>query len=81
VQALQVTTPAQRVLLEAHYGRDNPKDVAVVKKIYEDINMKKIFKDYEDESYSQLVKMIRGCIQLPQEMFLKLLAKIYKREL
>jgi len=81
VQALRIATPAQRKLLETHYGKDNAADVAVVKRIYEEINMKKVFKDYEDESYSVLVKMIKGCIQLPQEMFLKLLAKIYKREL
>lgn len=53
----------------------------VVKKIYEEIGITKIFKDYEENSYKTLVAQIKGCIQLPQEVFLKLLAKIYKREL
>lgn len=81
VQALLHASPAQRKLLEQHYGRDNAADVAIVKKIYGEINIPKIFKDYEDESYRTLTAMIKGCIQLPQEVFLKLLAKIYKREL
>jgi len=74
-------TPQQRALLEQHYGRDHPDHVTVVKKVYEEINITKIFKEYEEESYKSLVKAIKGCIQLPQEVFLKLLAKIYKREL
>jgi len=81
VQALLHVTPKQRALLEEHYGRDHPEHVAVVKKVYEEINITKIFKDYEEESYRSLVKQIKMCIQLPQDVFLKLLAKIYKREL
>lgn len=81
VQALLHANPEQRALLEQHYGRDHPEHVAIVKKVYEDINIIKVFKDYEEESYKSLVKAIKGCIQLPQEVFLKLLAKIYKREL
>jgi len=81
VQALLHATPEQRALLEQHYGRDAPEHVAVVKKVYEEIGLIKIFKAYEEESYHSLVKAIKECILLPQEVFLKLLKKIYKREL
>lgn len=41
----------------------------------------KIFKKYEDESYLQLSTMIKRVRIMPQEVFIKLLAKIYKRGL
>lgn len=81
VQALRRATPEQRKVLENHYGRDNPDDVARVKKLYNELNMTKIFKDYEEESYKQLVAMISEVRSLPKEVFLDLLGKIYKRNL
>lgn len=81
MQALRHATPEQRKILEIHYGRDNPDDVAKVKKLYNELNIPKIFKDYEEESYKQLVAMINEVRSLPKEVFLDLLGKIYKRNL
>eukprot|EP00027_Filamoeba_sp_ATCC50430_P001633 CAMPEP_0168555068 /NCGR_PEP_ID=MMETSP0413-20121227/8126_1 /TAXON_ID=136452 /ORGANISM="Filamoeba nolandi, Strain NC-AS-23-1" /LENGTH=383 /DNA_ID=CAMNT_0008585871 /DNA_START=26 /DNA_END=1177 /DNA_ORIENTATION=- len=81
VQALRHATPEQRKILENHYGRDNADDVAKVKKLYKELNIEKIFKDYEEESYKQLISMINEVRSLPKEVFLDLLGKIYKRNL
>jgi len=81
VQALLHATPSQRALLEKHYGKDSPSDVALVKNVFNEIGLKKAFQKYEDESYKALVAKIKGVRILPQEVFLKLLVKIYKRDL
>ena len=81
VQALRHATPEQRKILENHYGRDNPADVARIKKLYGELNITKIFKDYEEESYKQLVAQINEVRSLPKEVFMDLLGKIYKRNL
>ncbi|KAN0053262.1 hypothetical protein ACTA71_009711 [Dictyostelium dimigraforme] len=81
-QAILNGTPQQIELLKKHYGIDNPSDVELVKKIYDEINLKKIFRDYEDTSYNLLMEKIKStCIYVPQGVFLKLLSKIYKRNL
>lgn len=81
VQALLRASPAQRSLIEKHYGIDNPQDVAIIKKVYLDIGIPEIFKKYEDDSYVELLSKIKRVRIMPQEVFVKLLAKIYKRGL
>ncbi|KAK5582859.1 hypothetical protein RB653_004448 [Dictyostelium firmibasis] len=81
-QAILNGTPEQTEKLKKHYGIDNPSDVEIVKKIYDEINLKKVFKEYEDKSYNLLIEKIKSiCIHVPQGVFLKLLSKIYKRDL
>jgi len=81
VQALLRATPAQRTLIEKHYGIDNPQDVKIIKQVYLDIGIPDIFKKYEDDSYVELLSKIKRVRIMPQEVFVKLLAKIYKRGL
>jgi len=81
VQALLRATPAQRKLFDQHYGKDDAKDVQVIKNVYLDIGIPEIFKKYEDASYAELIAKIKRVRIMPQEVFLKLLAKIYKRNL
>jgi len=81
VQALKNATAKQRSVLENHYGKDNPSDVAKVKQVYNEINMQKLFKEYEEESYKQLCEQIETVKSMPREVFTDLLAKIYKRNM
>jgi len=55
--------------------------VAQVKKIYKELNLPKIYKDYEEKSYAQLRKMIEEVRSMPKEVFIDLLEKIYKRSM
>jgi len=80
-QAILNGTPQQIDTLKKHYGVDNPKDVEIVKKIYNEIDIQGIFKKYEDESHAILVNKIKSVKIMPQEVFFKLLEKIYKRKL
>ena len=81
VQALLHANPEQKKLLEKHYGRDNAADVAVVKKIYNEIGIAKIYKDYEEQSYQSIKRLINDCHSMPSAVFTDLLGQIYKRSL
>ncbi|EFA85849.1 hypothetical protein PPL_01081 [Heterostelium album PN500] len=78
-QAVLNANPEQIVHLKKVYGREAPADVAAVKKIYAEIGIERIFKKYEDESHQMLVEKIKNVKIMPQEVFYKLLSKIYKR--
>ena len=65
------------------YGRSDPAAVQCVKDVYNELNIKKVFKAYEEESYADLVGHIRqipgeGKV-LPPAVFNIFLDKIYKR--
>lgn len=79
VTALGKCTPAQRKELEQNYGKEDPKCVARVKQIYNDLGIAKIYADYEEKSYVQLKKLINAQNQVPKVVFESLLGKIYKR--
>jgi len=81
VQALLHATPEQKKLLEQHYGKDNSADVKIVKHIYKEIGIEKIYRQYEDESYLALCRRIDSVRIMPKQVFTDLLAKIYKRKL
>ncbi|GAM21444.1 hypothetical protein SAMD00019534_046190, partial [Acytostelium subglobosum LB1] len=78
-QAILNGTPEQIAQLKTVYGRDNPEDVAVVKKIFNDIEIPKIFKQYEDKSFAELTQAIKQSHDLPQAVFTTFLGRIYKR--
>ena len=48
-----------------------------MKKWYHELNLKQVFKEYEEESYKNIVELISG--NLPQELFLEFVKKIFKR--
>lgn len=80
VQALNRCSPEQRALLQENYAHDDQEKVAVVKKIYSDIGIPAIFREYEEQSYGHLRQLI-DCVgpTVPKSIFENLLAKIYKR--
>ncbi|KAK9807629.1 hypothetical protein WJX72_004700 [[Myrmecia] bisecta] len=79
VQALQRAQEQQKEVIKANYGKDDATAVAKVKAVYNELQLEAVFKQYEQESYARLTKLIEGQSQLPQEVFTLLLAKIYKR--
>ncbi len=60
-------------------GKDDLAKVAAVKDIYKQLNLPKIFKEYEDQSYETIQSLIKEVEGIPHEVFGLLLAKIYKR--
>ena len=65
--------------LQDNYGRGNLEAVQRVKKLYHELELEPLFKQYEADSHEKLVKMIHEQEILPPAVFTMLLNKIYKR--
>ena len=80
VQAVSASSPEQLEILKRHYGVDNRDDVAIVKKLFKELNLEKKFQDYEEESYQHLKGLIDATHHVPRVVYTSLLAQIYKRK-
>lgn len=81
-QALQIATPEQRKILEESYGRKDKDKEAVIKKLYNDMNLEQRYKDYEEKVVGEIkekIAQIDESTGLKKEVFEEFLAKIYKR--
>lgn len=90
IQALQRISTDQMQILKDNYGKKDSassekedkskKDSSKVKKLYHELNLKQVFKDYEEESYKNIVELIsQKSGNLPEGLFLEFVKKIYKR--
>jgi len=79
VQALDRCSPAQRALLEKNYGQWNDKKVEKVKELYRELDLPKLFEDYEEASYKSIQDQLEQLKDVPREVFDLFLKKIYKR--
>ena len=79
VQALKNCSVKQRKVLEQNYGVWDDKKVKKVKQLYEELQIERMFKVYEEESYKEIQKQLESVRELPKEVFELLLKKIYKR--
>ena len=85
VVALQRATPKQKEELRKHYGRRDPEHIAEVKSIYEKLKLKKLFLQYEEEVYNDILAAInrmssgRSKQRLHPEIFFNFLNQIRKR--
>lgn len=81
--ALKIVTPEQRKVLDENYGRKDAEKEKVVKKLFNELNIEKIYLDYEEKVVSELRTKIsqvdesRGFKGSVLETFLN---KIYKRQ-
>lgn len=81
-QAIARATPEQRAVLDADYGRKNKEQEAKVKKIFDDLELEKVYKEYEEKVVGELRAKIAAVDEtsgLKKEVFESFLAKIYKR--
>lgn len=65
--------------MQDNYGRGNLEAVQRVKKLYHELELEALFKQYESDSHDKLLKMIHQQEVLPPAVFTMLLNKIYKR--
>jgi len=82
-QALKKCTSEQRKVLEANYGRKNSDNEAKVKALYEELDLKKIYLDYEEAAVGDIKRKIENLDEsegLKKSVFEAFLAKIYKRQ-
>lgn len=81
VQALEHASEAEKKILYDNYGKNDPACVARVKAVYNDLDLQKVFTDYENASYTQLISSIEAQpSQAVQAVLKSFLAKIYKRQ-
>ncbi|CAG8469861.1 4086_t:CDS:10 [Funneliformis mosseae] len=80
-KALTKVSPEQRKLLDENYGKKNPDNVAIIKQIYKELELEKLYKEYEEQSY----KKLNDCISqlddslVKRKVFITFMNKIYKR--
>jgi len=75
VQALGVCNPEQRKVLDECYGIDDKEKVSQVKKLYEQLNLREVYRNYEEKTIKILKERIAKC-SLNPKIFLSLLSKI-----
>ncbi|KAL5007681.1 hypothetical protein ScPMuIL_016487 [Solemya velum] len=81
VQALKKMNDQQKQSLQEVYGRNDPEKVASVKCIYRELNLEKVYEEYEESSFLELMATIEKFSRnLPKNMFIAFANKIYKRE-
>ncbi|KAF4120457.1 farnesyl diphosphate synthase [Geosmithia morbida] len=81
-QAIARATPEQRAILEANYGQKDDAKEATIKKLYDDLQLKKVFEDFEEKRAAELRAMIDAIDEskgLKKSVFDTFLGKIYKR--
>lgn len=84
VTALSIASPDQSIILKSNYGKKDAQAEAVVKAIYDDLQMPRIFEQYEDEYYTEIMNLIDNWNEkqtgIPRSLFLSVFAPLYKRQ-
>ncbi|GAQ08849.1 farnesyl pyrophosphate synthase [Aspergillus lentulus] len=81
-QALQRCNTEQRKLLDTAYGRKDSELEAKVKALYKELDLEKVYKEYEEKTVGELRGKIAAIDEsqgLKKEVFEAFLGKIYKR--
>ncbi|UYV63059.1 FDPS [Cordylochernes scorpioides] len=80
VKALENATEAQKDIINQYYGINNPDAVNKIKDVYKELDLPKHFLRYEEDTYSEITKLIQENTLLPSEIYNFYLRKIYKRQ-
>lgn len=82
VNALDLADEEQLAVIREHYGQNNPASVEKIKRLFEELRLKQMFHNLEENSYKQLSRLIIGLAKstkLPESAFSFTLNGIYKR--
>jgi len=79
VQALRLSSPAQRQVLIDNYGKHDMKKVERVKVLYRDLKLEARYHAYEEQAYTEIKRQVALVKDVPPAVFEFLLYKIYKR--
>ncbi|GJJ14993.1 hypothetical protein Clacol_009263 [Clathrus columnatus] len=85
--ALKLASPQQRSILEANYGRKSSEMELKCKEVFEQLNIRQVYHDYEENAYKRIGSMIDsvreetwGNVTFRGDIFRSFVAKIYKRQ-
>ena len=77
---LQLYSIVSYLLFQKHYGSPDPENIAKIMEIYEELKLQKMFLQYEEEAYNDILNRIGQMSgKLNPEVFYYFLNKIYKR--
>lgn len=81
-QALERASPSQRKILDECYGRKDAEKEAKVKEIFRELELEKVYLEYEEKAVGKIREMIAKVDEsegLRKGVFESFLKKIYKR--
>lgn len=81
-KALEIVTPEQRKVLDENYGKKDAKCEAVVKQLYDDINLEKYYKEYEEKTAKDIqakIDLIDESRGFKKDVLTAFFKKVYKR--
>lgn len=58
-QALLIVTPAQRKVIETHYGHEDAASIKAIKDLYNELNMPAIYAKQEEDSMNRLTTLLK----------------------
>lgn len=82
IVALDLANDQQRHLLIEHYGRPEKQSIAIVKKVYADLNMMERFLKYESDTYEQMLRKTRETcdkLKISPRFLISLIKRLYRR--
>ncbi|XP_055691267.1 farnesyl pyrophosphate synthase-like [Lutzomyia longipalpis] len=75
---MEVATPEQKATMKAHYGKDSAESVAIIKQLYIDLNLPKIYDEYTTKIHERLMMNIANLSDEGlRKVFLKFAETIY----
>lgn len=81
VQFMKIATPEQLAKLKQHYGKHSEESIAIVKQLYNDVDLPKLYAEQEATSKQQVLdNMKKHNDTLPSVVFDRILAKIHGRQ-
>jgi len=80
VQALERASDAQRQVIKECYGTHEKENVAKVKAVYNELGLEALFKKYEEDTYEEMLAQIKSQTLVPENVFMWMLGKIFKRK-
>lgn len=82
VTALERCNPAQRTVFRACYGSKEPAHIERIKRLYDQLDIPKLYMEHEKELYDNIVSKAKEMgpqSVLPADLFIKLLGVIKNR--
>lgn len=80
VVATQRCDPEQKKFLLANYGKNEAANIEAVKGLYKELDLERVYHNYEEQTYNLICTHIQQMSEeLPKELFMDMLHKIYKR--
>lgn len=81
VQCLSMANAEQRKVMETCYGKHNEEDVQRIKALYDELELPRLYSEFEQKSYEEIGKRIQQLPDdLPKVIFYNVMNVIYRRK-